>query len=120
MRTWSARKGFTLIETLITTVVLVSGLLAVATLFSYSIRTNLISRQRTTATILLYEKMEQFTYTPLTDVLWAADASDQVTIPEDGTYKRLWKITGTMPRSVTIIVYARGRELARATTLVSR
>ncbi|HYR82798.1 MAG TPA: prepilin-type N-terminal cleavage/methylation domain-containing protein [Terriglobia bacterium] len=115
-------RGFTLLETLMTTAILAVGLVGVAALFSYSARANLNTRQRTTATILLYDKMEQFKSTPLDDSLWAgAGGSDEVP-----PYVRLWQITGTNPRRVTVIVVVenggitgRPLELIRATTMVS-
>ena len=60
-----SNRGFTLIETLITTAIMVSGLVAVASMFSYSVTTNLTNQQRTAGTMLLYEKMEIFKATAL-------------------------------------------------------
>src|SRR5437016_12263205 len=62
--------GFTLIETLIATLVLVSGLVAVAAIFLYSVDTGLRNQRRTAATALLYEKMEQFRSAPVDDSIW--------------------------------------------------
>ena len=122
------------------------GLVAVAGIFSYSARANITTQQRTTATVLLHEKMEQFKSTPLTDSMWTAggrldprapasgyfeyleiDSSGGVSISttdSDLPYLRLWQITGTVPRSVTVAVYAqksgltgRPSELIRATAI---
>src|SRR5438128_1130658 len=71
--TVEAMRGFTLLETLMTTGILAVGLVGVAAIFSYSARANLNTRHRTTATMLLYDKMEQFKSTPLADSLWAGD-----------------------------------------------
>ena len=115
-------RGFTLVETLVTAGVLLSGLVAVAAMFSYSLGANYTSRQRTTAAILLYEKMEEFKFTPLTDDLWAEDGFDYVTIGNDA-YKRVWYVSGNLPRAVTVIVFVersgvnrRRMELVRAAT----
>lgn len=139
-------RGFTLIETLITTAVLVTGLVAVATIFSYSAGANITTQQRTTATVLLYEKMEHFKSAPLTEGIWIAGGSLNSGIPTSGYYDyatidsaggvststtdsslpylRVWQIGETAPRTITIAVSARkagltGRpmELVRATTM---
>jgi Tfp pilus assembly protein PilV len=109
-------RGFTLLETLMTTVILVAGLVGVASIFSYSVRANLSTQQRTAATTLLYDKMEQFRSTPLNDSLWAGDGGFDDVAP----YFLSWQIRGTSPRSVTVIVYNGHLELIRATTMVSR
>lgn len=111
--------GFTLIETLVTTFILAVGIVAVAHLFSYSARSNFSTQQRTTAATLLYDKMEQFKSSPLTDAIWASDGFDDVTM--NGTpYRRAWKIGGTLPRMVTVVVFSQKLELIRATTMVGR
>jgi prepilin-type N-terminal cleavage/methylation domain-containing protein len=112
-------RGFTLIEALITVTILLTGSLAVATLFAFGIETNLTNRQRITATLLVSEKLEQFKSTPLTDPLWNADAFDLIPDGNHVRYRRQWRISGEMPRKVTIIVSIGQKELIRATTLVS-
>jgi type II secretory pathway pseudopilin PulG len=141
--------GFTLAETLIATAILVTGLVAVASLFSWSTAANHNNRQRTAATILLSDKMEQFKLEDLESGIWTAGGSlnpdnpaagywDYVTFGGDGTltvdtgstnapYLRLWAISGSNPKTVTVIVYARRSgltrqrmELIRATTMASR
>jgi prepilin-type N-terminal cleavage/methylation domain-containing protein len=140
-------RGFTLIETLITTVILVSGLVAVAQLFSYTIATNTSNQQRTAATILLTEKIEHLKSAGIKDPSWITGGGlnplqpvvgfhDYVSINADGTlsidtasasapYIRLWQIAGTVPRNLTVVVCAQHFgmtkgpfELARAATMV--
>ena len=101
-------RGFTLIETLITTAVLVSGLVAVASLFSYTVRTTLNNQERTTATLLLVDKMEELKSSRIT-----SGGSDDI-----NTFKRVWQVESTSPPKVTVIVYSGRRELIRATTMV--
>jgi prepilin-type N-terminal cleavage/methylation domain-containing protein len=134
------RRGFTLIETLITTFVLVTGLAAVAGLFSYGARTGLENRQRTAATALLSSKIEELRHTGHTEtlhVLAPGQYSEYLSIESDGRtvttgddpaqYLRTWEIDSETPQHltrVTITVLSRrpkGRsyqELARATLLV--
>ena len=116
-------RGFTLIEALITAGIVTCGLVAVASVFSFAVRANVSNREMSAATALLYEKMEEFRAAPLTDPLWAiGDGSDEPVRAE--RYLRIWQVRGPMPRSVTVIVYAknsplthRQTELIRATTL---
>lgn len=116
------RKGFTLIEAMITAVVLVTGLAAVAGVFSYSTLTSLRTRQHTTALTLVSQKME--------DLREAEDLTPgrySEYLGPDALFMRSWEITGETPSRVTVIVYGRlsGRrasylELARATTRMGR
>jgi prepilin-type N-terminal cleavage/methylation domain-containing protein len=131
------RRGFTLIETLITTFVLVTGLAAVAGLFSYGLRTGLENRQRTAATALLSSKIEELRHTGQTGTMHALASgrySEYLSIESDGRiltsgtqpaqYLRMWEIDPGTPQRLTITVLSRrtnGRfyqEMARATLLV--
>jgi Tfp pilus assembly protein PilV len=127
------RNGFTLIEALITTVVLVTGLTAVAGVFSYSSVTSLRVRQHTSAVLLVSAKLEALR---IAEDLAPGRDSEFLNLAPDGTalvsspgatYLRSWEITSEMPRRVTVIVHGKppGRrgpyfELARATTKVGR
>lgn len=135
-------RGFTLIETLITTGILVTGLVAAASLFAWSVAANYTNQQRTAATTLLADKMEQFTAAGLSDSLWVTGGSldpaapgtgywDYATPGSDGTitsdtsstnapYLRVWAVTGSGPRTVTIIVFAQRAGLTRARTEMIR
>ena len=117
-------QGFTLVEVLIASVVVVCGLVAVASMFSVAIRANVSNRQMAVATALLYDKMEQFKSTPLDNPLWKnPDGFDYIT--QETTYVRVWQVSSVIPKSVTVIVYAenamthRRAELIRATAVVS-
>jgi prepilin-type N-terminal cleavage/methylation domain-containing protein len=123
-------RGFTLIETLITTLVLVTGLAAVATLFSYSARTTQTNRRRTVAIALLSSKMEELrksipmeTSQTAEYLVIQADGSVLKTNSRAAPYLRAWKIQSGSPARVTVIVYGREfhgtySELARVTMLV--
>ncbi len=128
------RNGFTLIETLITTLVLVTGLAAMAGLFSYGAQANFHNRQRTAAASLLYTKMEEMRNARS---LSAGQYAEYLEIQADGTvaastnthgpYLRVSNIESGAPHRVTVVVYARQsnrsnsyREVARATVLVGR
>jgi prepilin-type N-terminal cleavage/methylation domain-containing protein len=117
-----ARNGFTLIEALITTVVLVTGLAAVAGVFSYSALVSLRTQQFTAALTLVSRKMEDLR---AADDLTPGRYAEYVG-PGD-VFMRHWEITAEMPSRITVIVYGRppGRrgpyfELARATTRMGR
>ena len=115
----SETRGFTLIEALITAAIVAFGLVAVASVFSVAIRTNISNRQMAVATSLAYDKMEELKWTPS-----VADGTDQVTL--DDTYIRAWQVGSGDPRLVTVTVYAlsnplthRQTELIQATMLLS-
>src|SRR5262249_26555007 len=115
----NSNRGFTLIEALITAVVVAAGLAVVAAMFSYSIRANVANRQMSAATALLYDKMEELKWGSV-----FSDGSEELTL--DDKYVRVWHINTNVPRTVTVIVYARTgaltrqqQELIRATTLIA-
>lgn len=139
-------RGFTLIETLVATGILVSGLVAVAYLFTFSIRTNMMTEQQTSATLLLSNKMEELRGTSFSSLTVGGglDASspttsywDYVSISTSGaitsdtsttdaTYLRLWQVAGTNTKVVSVVVYTQNAgigmqqmELARASTEVT-
>jgi len=130
----SGSRGFTLIETLITTLVLVTGLAAVAGLFSHAVQTNARNRQRTAATALLNSRLEEIrrerALTPgqFTEHLSiAADGSVIQDTSGSSIYRRTSIIEPGTPGRVTVILYARQAshggsylELARATALLGR
>jgi Tfp pilus assembly protein PilV len=127
-------KGFTLIETLITTLVLVTGLAAVAGLFSYAAATNAQNRQRTVAIALLNSKMEELrnahhlTAGQFTEYLTIeADGSVTTNTQQQGPYRRISIVQAGVPQRVTVVLYARQlnrgnsyQELARAVVLAGR
>ena len=141
-----SERGFTLIETLIATAILVSGLVAVAYLFTYSVRTNITNDQLTSATLLLYNKMEELEAVSLANLTVGggldgasptANFFDYVTVGATGAltvnttdtnapYLRVWQVTGANPKSITVAVHAQRagfsgdrREMVRATTSVT-
>lgn len=126
------QRGFTLIEALITTVILVTGLTAVASAFSYSSLSNLRIRQQTAAVALVSTKMEALKVAPK---LIQGRYSEYFYIGPDGAvmavdsvnapYRQTWEINAEVPSRTTVIIYGRqsGRkttyvELARATTVI--
>ena len=105
---------------------LVCGLVAVASVFSFAIRTNGTNRQVAVATTLLYDKMEELKGAPFTDPVWMNPAGSETVVIDGERYIRAWQLGMTVPRKVTIIVYSlrnrltgRQTELIRASTLVS-
>jgi Tfp pilus assembly protein PilV len=143
-----SNRGFTLVETLIATGVLITGLVAVAQLFPYAIRSNASSRQTTTATMIVDDKLEALRALPLTDAALNAGGSlnpaspatgyyDYVTVASNGAvtvsasssptaYLRLWQVSGINPKAITVVIYAvrngisRTRlEATRSSTLVT-
>jgi Tfp pilus assembly protein PilV len=120
----SCRSGFTLTETLVTTLVLVTGLVAIAGAFSYGVQSSRRIRQQTTGTALLYTKMEELR---ASRDFQPGHYSETIVITSDSIYLRSWEITPEMPHRITVTIYGKqsgGKgtylELAHATTLVAR
>jgi Tfp pilus assembly protein PilV len=126
------RNGFTLIEGLITTLILVTGLVAVAGVFSYSsLRTSQVL-QEAAAIAMMSARMEELkaaeeilpgSYSEF--LMLMPDGTAILAEPGTATYRRTWEIAGEMPRRITVIVYGKPvgpaapfRELARAATQV--
>jgi len=126
-------RAFTLIEILVTTLVLVTGLAAVAGLFSQGAQSNLRNRQRVDAEALLETKIAQLKAEPK---LAPGDSAEYLTIQPNGTvtiedskkamYLRTATISSESPKKITVIIYGRQngrgttyRELLRATSLVA-
>jgi Tfp pilus assembly protein PilV len=116
-------RGSALIETLVAAVILVSGLVAVASIFSATTALNVRNQQRTTATLLLYDKMEelQSMRSPaggsLDPMNPSAGFMEYVRITSDGTmvssstdssspYLRIWQVQDVGNPSITIAVFA--------------
>ena len=119
-------RGFTLIEVLISAGILVCGLVGVASMFSFVIRTNGMNRQMAVATTLLYNKMEEFRSASLSDPNWVNTTGSETITVAGQEYVMVWATNADTPRTVTVIVYAaknaltrRQAELIRASTLVS-
>jgi prepilin-type N-terminal cleavage/methylation domain-containing protein len=116
-------RGFTLIETLITTLVLVTGLAAIAGLFSYGAKAGTENRHRIAATALLQTKMEELRHAPNLEPGQYAE-----TVPHGpASYMTTWVIENGFPRRITVIVYGRDlrrknayAELVRSTYLAGR
>jgi len=78
---WRNQKGFTLIELMISTIVLMVGALSVATLIGYSIKSDTISRHDTIAISALEHEIERLRGLAYTDPLLTDGGS---TIGTDG------------------------------------
>src|SRR5262245_60016191 len=109
-------RGFTLLEALITTLILVFGLVSVAFLFTFSEQTNLANQERTAATILLQDKMEELSSAPWNSPAWNTGGSLDPSRPAPGfidyistdhtTFLRIWEIQGLSSRTATVVVYS--------------
>ena len=141
-----SNRGFTLAETLVATAVLIPALGGVVMLMPYLTNSISTSRQVTTANLILTDKMEALRRLPLTASQLNAGGglnpaspvsgySDYVTVtPEGGVnptaspiaFLRLWQVSGTNPKTITIVVYTlrnalsnRRMEVARSSTIVT-
>ena len=104
--------GTTLIEVLVATLVLVSGVLAVAQLFLVAAAANATSRDTTVAATLAAQKMEQLLSTDLSDGsgrvdhvdLWGRVVGTDESPPPNALYTRRWSVEPLSPEIVTIRV----------------
>src|SRR5882672_3131615 len=115
-------RGSSLVETLVACAILVSGLVAVASIFSVTTGTNLRNQQRTTATVLLYDKMERLqtlgsppggSLDPLNPmpgfvdyVRINSDATMSISGTEVRGYVRLWQVQDSENPTITMAVFA--------------
>ena len=104
--------GTTLIEVLVATLVLVSGVLAVAQLFLVAAATNAASRDTTVAATLAAQKMEQLLTTDLPDGnglvdhvdLWGRVVGISESAPPSALYTRRWSVEPLSAETVAIRV----------------
>ena len=111
-----SRRGFTLLEILITSFILTTGLVSAAWTFAYAAATNRTNQQRTVATLLLQEKLEQMKNKRGDGPAWIPGEYSEYS----GAYLRRWTITGDELKTLTVIVDSQRLELARGTTVVGR
>jgi Tfp pilus assembly protein PilV len=135
-----------LIEALLAAAIMATALVAVAALFAYATRTSYMSEQMSTSTFLVNSKLEDIRDRLLSTVPNGGSLDpaapvtnfvEYVTIDPNGAvsvsttdngapFIRLWQVSGTSPRTITLAVYARRNgvseqtsELARATLELS-
>src|ERR1700753_2539007 len=92
--------GFSLLETLFTLAILCSALAAIASLFSVGIATNTTNQQRTIATLLVCQKLEQFQTASPSDPVWQIGGNLDPKAPASGysdtpssSFLRLWQVS---------------------------
>jgi type IV pilus assembly protein PilV len=102
------KKGFTLIEVLIATLVLAIGLLSLATLAGTVIRGNSFSNKMTTATTLAQDKMEEIKRLGYDNAGTAAGTENYGSIAGYSAYKRVTTVATGSPatgmKTVTVTV----------------
>src|ERR1051325_11271540 len=109
------KNGFTLVETLIAMLILTVGLAGVAFVFLYSVRTTWLNQQRTTAELLLEQKLDKLRAAPLNDHVWLPGQYSDYS----GPYRRTWRISGASIRTLNVTVSTGVLELSRATTMAA-
>lgn len=104
--------GTTLIEVLVATLVLVSGILALAQLFLIAAATSAASRDITVAATLAAQKVEQLLSTDLSDAtglvdhvdMWGRVVSTDESPPPNAIYTRRWSVEPLFADTVAIRV----------------
>ena len=117
------RTGFTLIETLFTTLIMLIGLTSLAVIFFYSTRMRDRVRQQTLAIPLVYSKMEELRATP--ELILPGRYSQELPVQSasGNPYLTTWEISDEMPRRITVTIWTKDigretyREVASVTTL---
>ncbi len=109
------KNGFTLVEVLITLVILCIGLLGMAQLMVVGIRSNVVSKQITTASVAMQDKMEQ-----LRNERFNAICSGSDSFVRNGfSYSRSWAVSNVNANTklVTISVCVDGRTVSSSTLI---
>ena len=86
--------------------ILVCGLVAVASVFSFAIWANATNRQMAVGTTLLYDKLEAFKAAFLQDPIWQSSNGAEYFVVAGERYSREWVIGSGFGKTVTVIVYA--------------
>ena len=95
----TTERGFTLIELMIASLVLIIGLAAVATMIGYSLTSNLITKNESLALSLAEKELERLKSLSITDTLLAAGGS---TVGSDGKISFSGSAVANYNRAVTV------------------
>ena len=107
-----ANDGSTLVEVLVATLVLITGVLGVAQLFLVAVATNAAARDTTIATTLAAQKVEQLLSTDLQEGgslidyvdMWGQVVGSAESPPANAVYTRQWSIEPLSADTVAIRV----------------
>jgi Tfp pilus assembly protein PilV len=97
--TVAAEKGFSLIELMIASLVLIIGLASVATMISYSLTSNLITKNESLALSLAEKELERLKSLSINDTLLAAGGS---TVGSNGKISFSGSAVANYNRAVTV------------------
>ncbi len=116
--------GFTLIELLVAAVIIVFGLLAIATFLGNLVGKNSANERKTIATILAEEKIEDLRNDALKIDITAADNGNDTVTTAAGPFTRTWTIVedfASLSDQITVLVDWEGRGKSEVTlvTLIS-
>ncbi len=116
--------GFTLIELLVAAVIIVFGLLAIATFLGNLVGKNSANERKTIATVLAEEKIEDLRNDALKIDLTAADNGNETITTAAGPFTRTWTIVedfASLSDQITVLVDWEGRGKSEVTlvTLIS-
>ncbi len=116
--------GFTLIELLVAAVIIVFGLLAIATFLGNLVGKNSANERKTIATVLAEEKIEDLRNDALKIDITAADNGNDTVTTAAGPFTRTWTIVedfASLSDQITVLVDWEGRGKSEVTlvTLIS-
>jgi type IV pilus assembly protein PilV len=110
-------KGFTLIEVLIAVFLLSAAFLSAAALTTTVVKGNASSQTLTTATTLAKDKIEELKADAYTSLSGGTDAWNAEGTTGGTYYTRTWTVTGTDPKTITVIVTWSGSRSVQLKTI---
>ena len=99
-KNYSSENGFTLIEMLIATVLIVFGLLSFGAFTGNMVVQNTKGERKTQATTYAQEKLEDLKNQSINAALTTGTGTDTL----DGIYTRNWSITGSASNPASVVV----------------
>jgi type IV pilus assembly protein PilV len=119
IRIWKNREGFTLVEIMIAVFILTVALLGMAAVTTMVVKGNAYSRQATTASMLVKDKLEQLKNTNVASLAGGTDYrnADSSTGTAGALYTRTWTITpGATTTTIAVTVQWLSQGAARNVT----
>lgn len=98
-------RGFTLIEVMMATFLIVTAFMGVASITAMVVNGNAFSKMSTTASALASAKLEDIKSRDFTDASLAAGTHADTGNPIQGVYSRSWDVTDTMDATNTSVTY---------------
>lgn len=121
----SRQRGFSILEVLITLVVLASGLLAIGGLYSKIMNGSAAAKERSEAVVLAEKKLEELRYALYSSIASGSDSVNAVTgSGSSANFSRSWSVTSSASpayKTITVTVsWTDSRNQSQSAVLTSR